>query len=130
MVACVQLPWAKPLAFNLRRTLQHIEGAAQEGARVVLFPEAALSGYFLEGGVAEALTNPSALDALSVPADHPAAAPPTSRPSVRPRWLGWVVPVCLVALAGLAAWGWLRPMELPEETPVRFEVTFPLAELG
>ena len=41
-VSCVQLPWAKPLAFNLERTLHYIKEAADQGSRVVLFPEAHL----------------------------------------------------------------------------------------
>jgi len=45
-VSCVQLPWAKSLAFNLQRTLHYIEAAAAEGSRVVLFPEANLTGYY------------------------------------------------------------------------------------
>jgi predicted amidohydrolase len=44
-VSCVQMHWAKPIAFNLERTLHHIEGAAAAGSRVVLFPEASLTGY-------------------------------------------------------------------------------------
>jgi predicted amidohydrolase len=38
--------WAKPLAFNLQRTLHFIEAAAQAGSRLVLFPEASLTGYY------------------------------------------------------------------------------------
>ena len=45
-VSCVQLHWAKPLAFNLERTLHYIGGAASAGSRVVLFPEASLTGYY------------------------------------------------------------------------------------
>lgn len=44
-VSCVQMHWAKPLAFNLERTLHHIRAAAAAGSRVVLFPEASLTGY-------------------------------------------------------------------------------------
>ena len=46
-VSCVQLHWAKPLAYNLRRTLEYIAAAAACGSRVVLFPEANLTGYYL-----------------------------------------------------------------------------------
>jgi len=46
-VSCVQLHWAKPLAYNLQRTLVFIEQAAACGSRVVLFPEAHLTGYYL-----------------------------------------------------------------------------------
>jgi predicted amidohydrolase len=45
-VSCVQLHWAKPLAFNLERTLHYIAQAARAGSRVVLFPEATLTGYY------------------------------------------------------------------------------------
>ena len=45
-VSCVQLHWAKPLAFNLARTLHYIDAAAAAGSRVVLFPEATLTGYY------------------------------------------------------------------------------------
>lgn len=45
-VSCVQLHWAKPLAFNLGRTLHYIRAAAEAGSRVVLFPEASLTGYY------------------------------------------------------------------------------------
>lgn len=44
-VSCVQMHWAKPLAFNLERTLHYIRAAAQAGSRVVLFPEANLTSY-------------------------------------------------------------------------------------
>lgn len=45
-VSCVQLHWAKTLERNLARTLHYIEQAAAEGSRVVLFPEANLTGYY------------------------------------------------------------------------------------
>lgn len=45
-VSCVQMHWAKPLAFNLRRTLHYIAAAAETGSRVVLFPEATLTSYY------------------------------------------------------------------------------------
>ncbi len=45
-VSCVQLHWAKSLERNLERTLHYIRLAAEEGSRVVLFPEANLTGYF------------------------------------------------------------------------------------
>ena len=38
--------WAKPLEFNLDRTLHYIKAAAREGSRVVLFPEANLTSYY------------------------------------------------------------------------------------
>lgn len=45
-VSCVQLPWGKPLEYNLRRTLAHLAAAAEDHSRVVLFPEANLTGYY------------------------------------------------------------------------------------
>jgi len=45
-ISCVQLHWAKSLARNVERTLHYINLAASEGSRVVLFPEANLTGYY------------------------------------------------------------------------------------
>jgi len=45
-VSCVQMHWARPLAFNLERTRHYIGAAAAAGSRVVLFPEAHLTGYY------------------------------------------------------------------------------------
>lgn len=45
-VSCVQVHWAKSLERNLERTLDYIRAAAGEGSRVVLFPEANLTGYY------------------------------------------------------------------------------------
>ena len=45
-VSCVQLHWAKSLAHNVEQTLHYIRLAASEGSRVVLFPEANLTGYY------------------------------------------------------------------------------------
>ena len=45
-VSCVQLHWAKTLERNLAKALSYIDMAAQEGSRVVVFPEATLTGYF------------------------------------------------------------------------------------
>ncbi len=45
-VSCVQLHWARPLERNLERTRHYIRLAAAEGSRVVLFPEANLTGYY------------------------------------------------------------------------------------
>jgi len=45
-VSCVQLHWARSLERNLERTLKHIKQAAEEGSRVVLFPEVSLTGYY------------------------------------------------------------------------------------
>ena len=44
-VSCVQLHWARTIERNLERTLHYIRQAAAEGSRVVLFPEANLTGY-------------------------------------------------------------------------------------
>jgi predicted amidohydrolase len=45
-VSCVQMNWAKPIEFNLQRTLHYIREASQSGSRVVLFPEANLTSYY------------------------------------------------------------------------------------
>jgi len=45
-VSCVQLHWAKPIAFNLTRTVHYVQAAAEGGSRVVLFPEANLTSYY------------------------------------------------------------------------------------
>ncbi len=45
-VSCVQLHWAKPIEHNLARTLHFIRAASAEGSRVVVFPEAHLTGYY------------------------------------------------------------------------------------
>jgi len=45
-VSCVQLHWARSLERNLERTLKVIKQAAEEGSRVVLFPEVSLTGYY------------------------------------------------------------------------------------
>ena len=42
-VSCVQMHWAKSMAFNLQRTLHYIKCAAKQGSQVVLFPEANLT---------------------------------------------------------------------------------------
>ena len=45
-VSCVQMHWAKPIGFNLERTLHYVRAAAAAGSRVVVFPEANLTGYY------------------------------------------------------------------------------------
>jgi predicted amidohydrolase len=45
-VSCAQMHWAKPIEFNLQRTLHTIKKAAEYGSRVVLFPEANLTSYY------------------------------------------------------------------------------------
>jgi predicted amidohydrolase len=44
-VSFVQMHWAKSLEFNLARTRYYAAEAARAGSRVVLFPEANLTGY-------------------------------------------------------------------------------------
>jgi predicted amidohydrolase len=52
--AAVQIaPQKGDYAANLRRVGEAIGRCADEGADLVVFPETALSGYFVEGGVAE-----------------------------------------------------------------------------
>jgi predicted amidohydrolase len=38
--------WAKPIEHNIKRTEHYIQAAAEDGARVVLFPEANLTSYY------------------------------------------------------------------------------------
>jgi predicted amidohydrolase len=45
-VSCVQMHWGRPLLRNLERTLHYIKLAAEEGSRVVLFPEANVTSYY------------------------------------------------------------------------------------
>lgn len=45
-VSCAQLHWASRLERNLERTLHYIQAAAREGSRVLLLPEANLTGYY------------------------------------------------------------------------------------
>jgi len=45
-VSCVQLQWATSLERNLARTLHFIKEASAARSRVVLFPEANLTGYY------------------------------------------------------------------------------------
>ena len=47
-VAAVQMRSARDMSANLRRIEEHLRSCAAEGARVVVFPECALSGYFDE----------------------------------------------------------------------------------
>lgn len=42
----MQLHWAKPIEYNLERTLHYLDAAAALGSRVVLFPEANLTSYY------------------------------------------------------------------------------------
>jgi len=51
-VSCVQLHWAGSLERNLERALRYIRLAADAGSRVVLFPEANLTGYYFPEVVA------------------------------------------------------------------------------
>jgi len=45
-VACVQLHWARTVDRNVEACVAHIRSAAADGCRVVLFPEANLTGYY------------------------------------------------------------------------------------
>jgi predicted amidohydrolase len=45
-VSCAQLHWAKSLQRNLDQALRYIQLAAEQGSRVLLFPEANLTGYY------------------------------------------------------------------------------------
>jgi predicted amidohydrolase len=45
-IAVVQMRSSRDLAENIRKIEKHIHGCATKGARVVAFPECALSGYF------------------------------------------------------------------------------------
>jgi omega-amidase len=45
-VSCVQMHWAKPIEFNLARSLYYIQEAASFGSRVVVFPESNLTSYY------------------------------------------------------------------------------------
>ncbi|MCE5270702.1 carbon-nitrogen hydrolase family protein [bacterium] len=62
-VSCVQMHWARPLERNLELTRKYIAQAAAEGSRVVLFPEASLTGYYFPYAVK--LSRQAALDALA-----------------------------------------------------------------
>ena len=50
-VSCVQMHWARTLERNLERTVHYIGQAAREASRVVLFPEANLTGYYFPDAV-------------------------------------------------------------------------------
>ena len=50
-VACVQMHWAKPIDYNVRKTEHYVQVAAESGARVVLFPEANLTSYYFPHAV-------------------------------------------------------------------------------
>ncbi|MBN1419516.1 MAG: carbon-nitrogen hydrolase family protein [Planctomycetes bacterium] len=45
-VTCVQLHWARSLEENLEKIVAWVERAARTGNRVVLFPEACITGYY------------------------------------------------------------------------------------
>ena len=45
-VSCVQMHWARPMAYNLERTLFYVKAAAECGSQVILFPEANLTSYY------------------------------------------------------------------------------------
>lgn len=66
-VACAQIaPFKGDLERNLDTIAASIQQSASEGVDLVAFPETAVSGYFLEGGVLEkSLTSEQLLKALS-----------------------------------------------------------------
>ena len=45
-VSCAQMHWARSLEYNLERALNFMRDAAEAGSRVILFPEANLTGYY------------------------------------------------------------------------------------
>ena len=62
VAACAQIaPRKAETAANLDRIAEVIREAADAGADLVLFPETATSGYFLEGGVYESAMSVEAL---------------------------------------------------------------------
>ena len=62
-VACVQMHWAKTVEHNVERTEHYVRAAAEDGARVVLFPEANLTSYYFPYAVRlEPRTVEAALD--------------------------------------------------------------------
>ena len=45
-VSCAQMHWTKPVEHNIDKTKQFLASAAEQGSRVILFPEANLTGYY------------------------------------------------------------------------------------
>ncbi|MEA2062269.1 MAG: carbon-nitrogen hydrolase family protein [Gemmatimonadota bacterium] len=45
-VSCAQMHWAKPVKRNLEKTKEYLEEAVRQGSRVVVFPEASITGYY------------------------------------------------------------------------------------
>lgn len=45
-VSCAQMRWGARIERNIERTLEFVEAAAREGSRVLLLPEANLTGYY------------------------------------------------------------------------------------
>jgi len=45
-VSCAQMRWGARIERNVERTLEFVEAAAREGSRVLLLPEANLTGYY------------------------------------------------------------------------------------
>ena len=45
-VSCAQMHWARPVERNLEMTGKFIKEAAAQGSRVVVFPEASITGYY------------------------------------------------------------------------------------
>lgn len=46
-VACAQMHWAKSIDYNLQKSLDFMQAAAADDCRVLLFPEANLTSYYL-----------------------------------------------------------------------------------
>ncbi|MER3496586.1 MAG: beta-ureidopropionase, partial [Armatimonadota bacterium] len=63
--ACIQFaPEKAQTERNLDRIALHAKQAIEEGAQLIVFPETATSGYFLEGGVEQAALTALHLHAL------------------------------------------------------------------
>ncbi len=62
-VSVAQLHWARPLERNMEETERYIRLAAREGSRVLLLPEASITGYYFPYAVT--LGRETVLDALS-----------------------------------------------------------------
>ncbi|MFC1614689.1 nitrilase-related carbon-nitrogen hydrolase, partial [Gemmatimonadota bacterium] len=45
-VSCAQMHWARSLERNIQKTKELLSAAVDEGSRVVLFPEANITGYY------------------------------------------------------------------------------------
>jgi predicted amidohydrolase len=50
-VSCAQMHWARSLERNIQKTKELLSAAVDEGSRVVLFPEANITGYYFPHAV-------------------------------------------------------------------------------